>query len=338
MECPNCGGILNKNAVFCYACNSFLTDDGQELLSPDKVTDEEIQRLLDQSQKDQEKNDKTTRGKIGNFLSGLSMFCYLLILLMGLFGKIEYALILIGVAAVLFLLSMIISPRDAETKLDAKELEEIVTKYIAAVECKNIYGSETYFEPDAAFPEDLIKKAAFYSQEYLKYQGNRLIQGSLEGYPFCAGHVKLMTFHTNNGYKRTINIFDGYCMSIDTDLIFPERININEKYFGCLTQVLKEDKEEAELFYDVFNVTSDHIELAKQYLTPKLRKNLILVSRMYAGTLSIVLSPNGNIFISAGEGENAFAEDEDLSAEKRREEYRKELEFPLKVLKCYTVG
>ena len=124
-------------------------------------------------------------------------------------------------------------------------------------------------------------------------------------------------------------------MSIDTDLVFPEKISIIEKYFGCLTQVLKEDKDEADLFYDVFNVKSEHKEMAEQFLTPKLRKNIILVSRMYAGTMSIVLSPNGNLFISAGEGENAIAEE--MSAEKRRVEYRKELEFPLKVLKCFTV-
>lgn len=335
MKCPNCGEILNKDAVFCYACNSFLTDDGKELLSPDKVTDEDIQRLLDQSKKDQEKLDQTTRGKIGNFLSGLSMICYFLILLMGLFEKLKYVFIFIGAAVVLFILSRIITPRDAETKLDVKELEEIVTKYIAAVECKKVYGSETCFEPDAAFPEDLILKASFYSTQYTKYQGDRLIRGSWEGYPFRAGHVKLMTFHTHNGYRDTINIFDGYCMSIDTDLVFPEKISIIEKYLGCLTQVLKEDKEESALFYDVFNVKSEHKEIAEQFLTPKLRKNIILVSRMYAGTLSIVLSPNGNLFIAAGEGENAFAEE--MSAEKRRVEYRKELEFPLKVLKCFTV-
>ena len=48
-QCPNCGEGLNRDEVFCYTCNSFLTSDGKELLPPEQVTDEDIQKLLDKS-------------------------------------------------------------------------------------------------------------------------------------------------------------------------------------------------------------------------------------------------------------------------------------------------
>lgn len=333
-QCPNCGEILNKGEVFCYACNSFITCDGKELLSPDKVSDQDIQRLLDQSCEDEEKNKQTIRGKISSFISALIVITYALLFVFALFSNLKYEVICIVLSLVLFILHVIITPRDTKKQLNSKEIEEIVTKYIAALECKNIYGSEASFEPKSALSEDLILRASFYGPFYEKYQGNRLIQGSWKGYPFNAGHVKLMNFHSHNGHRNTIDIFDGYCMSIDTDLIFPEKISIIEKYMGCLTQIIKENKDESDLFYDVFKVKSDHKEILEKFLTPELRKNIILVSRKYAGNLNIVLSPDGNIFIAAGGGENAFAED--MSAEKRRVEYRKELEFPLKVLECFS--
>ena len=333
IQCPNCGKVLNKGTIFCYACNSFLTCDGKELLSPEKVTDEDIQKLLDRSLEDQEKQNQTTRGKVGSFCGGMAVIFFCLFFIVYLFGGLRYGIVCIGVAAVFFILGMIISPSAKETNLDAKEIEEIITKYIAAVECKNIYGDETCFEPDSALPDVLIARASFCIPDYTKYEGNRLISGSWKGYPFSACHVKLMNFHSHNGYRRTINLFDGYCMSIDTNLIFPENIRIIEKKTGCLTQILNEDKEEADLFYRVYNVKCEHIDIAKDFLTPKLRKNIILAGRQYAGSLSIVLNPNGNILIAAGGGEDAFAENQ--TAEEMRAKYRKELKFPLKVLQCF---
>lgn len=333
IECPNCGKILNKNAVFCYTCNSFLTDDGKELLSPEKVTNQDIQKLLDQSREDKKKNDQTVRGKIGRFFCSMAWISFFLMLILSVFSRVDYEVACLGVALIFFILNLIISPPDVETQLDAKEIEEIVTKYIAAVECKNIYGCETFFEPESALPEALIIKTSFCNQGYTKYEGNRLIRGSWKGYPFSACHVKLMNFHSRNGYKDTINIFDGYCMSIDTNLIFPENIRIIEKHMGCLTQIVKEDKEESALFDEVYNVKSEDIDVANDFLTPELRKNIILTGRQYAGKLSIVLNPNGNVFIAAGGGEDAFEENQ--SAEEIRAKYRKELEFPLKVLQCF---
>ena len=258
---------------------------------------------------------------------------FILFVLLVLFDLMYYGYICLGVAVVLAILVMIIAPPDAKTKLDNKEIEEIITKYIAAVECKNIYGSEISFEPESALQEDLILKASFYSSYYSKYEGNRLIKGIWKGYPFSEGHVKLMRFHSQNGTKRTINVFDGYCMSIDTNLVFPEKISIIEKYMGCMSMILNEGKEESELFYDGFNVKSEHEEIAEDFLTPELRKNITLIYEKYAGVLSIVLSPNGNIFIATGGGEKAF--EEGISAEKMRVEYRKELQYPLEILECF---
>ena len=325
-KCPNCGAALDREDVFCYGCKSFLTADKKGLLSPELVTDEEIQGLIDASNRDEEKLNKTARGKVGNIFGSLMFLFFFIAAVAGVTAYFKIMFISIGFAIVFALLMAFVSPADAKTRLGYREIQAIVLRYMAAVECKNIYGSETTFEPDSAFSEVLLIKAAFCDMNYNRYQGNRLIEGTWKGYPFSAGHVRLTTSDQGDDFKK---IYDGFCMSIDTDLVFPERISIFEKSAESLNEAV----EGADPFYDRFEVKGVHEDVTEQFLTPRLREKISLTASQYAGELSIVLSLDGNVFIASSGGEEAF--DDCTCAKKMRAEWREKLQFPLKVLECF---